>query len=270
MGRQNPFCRPQFWFVRRNRRSRNFPAHAGEFSELLKGFLKKVSTYGLQVVTEQIAQPKALFRLQIFFAFELQSARLLQHGHAALGLYAARVPRSDFSGLPAICPRLRDAFAHAAVSNRGDIPIHPYSARSVATGSIRTARNAAGTAARNAAARMVSDGSTSSSRPSPSPGKATPRHIESIQIRARGPRPLRLQPSKTLRSSQAAAMPQPAHRLPAGFRFRAAAEAPSSRARRTIRPRQQQRDAAEKHRNVASNLSRTVCARLTLHVCEYY
>src|ERR1700683_41258 len=33
--------------------------------ELLKGFLKKVSTYGLQVVTEQIAQPEALFRLQI-------------------------------------------------------------------------------------------------------------------------------------------------------------------------------------------------------------
>jgi hypothetical protein len=57
---------------------------------------KKISTYGLQVVTEQIAQPEALFRLQIRFAFEQQPARLLQHGHAALARYAARFSRSDF------------------------------------------------------------------------------------------------------------------------------------------------------------------------------
>jgi hypothetical protein len=44
-----------------------------------ESFLKKVSTYGLQVVTEQIAQPEALFRLQILFAFEQEPARLLQH-----------------------------------------------------------------------------------------------------------------------------------------------------------------------------------------------
>src|SRR3954470_18679782 len=64
--------------------------------ELLKGFLKKVGTYGLQVVTEQIAQPEALFRLQILVAFEQQPAPLLQHGHAALARYAARFSRSDF------------------------------------------------------------------------------------------------------------------------------------------------------------------------------
>src|ERR1051325_1872038 len=54
----------------------------------LKGFLKKV--------TEQIAQPEALLRLQILFAFEQEPARLLQHGHAALTRYAARFSRSDF------------------------------------------------------------------------------------------------------------------------------------------------------------------------------
>src|SRR3954447_465224 len=63
--------------------------------ELLKRLLKKVSTYGLQVVAEQIAQPETLFRLQILFAFEQQPARLLQHGHAALARYAARFSRSD-------------------------------------------------------------------------------------------------------------------------------------------------------------------------------
>src|SRR5437762_7468719 len=64
--------------------------------ELLKGFLKKVSTYSLQVATEQITQPEALFRLQILFAFEQQPARPLQHGHAALARYTARFSRSDF------------------------------------------------------------------------------------------------------------------------------------------------------------------------------
>ena len=64
--------------------------------ELLKGFLKKVSTYGLQVVTEQIAQPEALFRLQILFAFEQQPARLPQHRHAALARHAARFSGTDF------------------------------------------------------------------------------------------------------------------------------------------------------------------------------
>src|ERR1051326_4597839 len=68
--------------------SRNFPAV--NIPELLKGFLKKVSTNGLQVVTEQIAQPEALFRLQILLAFEPLPARLLQHRHAALARYAAR------------------------------------------------------------------------------------------------------------------------------------------------------------------------------------
>ena len=37
--------------------------------ELLKGFLQKVSAYGLQVVTEQIAQPEELFGFQVLFAF---------------------------------------------------------------------------------------------------------------------------------------------------------------------------------------------------------
>jgi len=64
--------------------------------ELLKGFLKKVSTYGLQVVTEQIAQPEALFRLQILFAFEQQPSRLPQHRHAALGRHAARFSGTGF------------------------------------------------------------------------------------------------------------------------------------------------------------------------------
>src|SRR5579883_2669663 len=63
---------------------------------LLKGFPTKVSTYGLQVVTEQIAQPEALFCLQILFVFEQQPARLLQHGYAALARYTARFSRSDF------------------------------------------------------------------------------------------------------------------------------------------------------------------------------
>ena len=41
---------------------------------------------------EQIAQPEALFRLQILFAFEQQPARLLQYGHAALARYARDSP----------------------------------------------------------------------------------------------------------------------------------------------------------------------------------
>jgi hypothetical protein len=41
--------------------------------------------------------------------------------------------------LRAICPRFRDEFTHAAVRNHRDIPSHPHSARSIATGSIRTA-----------------------------------------------------------------------------------------------------------------------------------
>ena len=37
----------------------------GDFSLVVQALDKKVSTYGLQVVTEQIAQPEALFRPQI-------------------------------------------------------------------------------------------------------------------------------------------------------------------------------------------------------------
>src|SRR5712692_4064945 len=64
--------------------------------ELLKGFLEKVSTDGLQVVTEQIAQPEELFGFQVLFAFEQQPARLLQHRHAALACHAARFSGADF------------------------------------------------------------------------------------------------------------------------------------------------------------------------------
>src|SRR3954452_9251922 len=64
--------------------------------EMLKGFLKKISTYGLQVVTEQIAQPEALLPLQILFAFEQQPARLPQRRHTALGRHAARFSGTDF------------------------------------------------------------------------------------------------------------------------------------------------------------------------------
>lgn len=42
--------------------------------ELLKCFLKKVGTDGPQVVAEEVAQPEALFGLQILFAFEQQPA----------------------------------------------------------------------------------------------------------------------------------------------------------------------------------------------------
>ena len=38
--------------------------------ELLKGFLKKVGTNGLQVEAEQIAEPEALVGFQILFPFE--------------------------------------------------------------------------------------------------------------------------------------------------------------------------------------------------------
>ena len=81
----------------RHQSSRSFPACGRVvIPELLKLFLKKVSMYGLQVLTEQIAQPEALFRLQILFAFEQQPARFLQHGHAALAGYAARFSGTDF------------------------------------------------------------------------------------------------------------------------------------------------------------------------------
>jgi hypothetical protein len=42
---------------------------------LLKGFLKKVSADGSQVVAEEVAEPEALFGLQIFFTFERKRQR---------------------------------------------------------------------------------------------------------------------------------------------------------------------------------------------------
>src|SRR6478672_776594 len=65
------------------------------------------------------------------------------------------------SGLPAICARFRGDFTHGAVSDHREIPTPSHSARSIATGSMRTARIAAGTAARNAAAKRIRDGSAS-------------------------------------------------------------------------------------------------------------
>jgi hypothetical protein len=49
-----------------------FPSPDGRIvvPELLKGFLKKVGADGPQVVAEEVAQPEALFGLQILSAFE--------------------------------------------------------------------------------------------------------------------------------------------------------------------------------------------------------
>jgi hypothetical protein len=64
--------------------------------ELLKGFLQKVSAYGLEVVSEQIAYSETVFRFQVLFAFEQQPARLLHHWHTTLACYAARFSGTDF------------------------------------------------------------------------------------------------------------------------------------------------------------------------------
>lgn len=64
--------------------------------ELLKGFLEKVGANGLQVITEQIAKPEALFGFQILFAFEQQPARLLQQRHESFARHAARFSGADF------------------------------------------------------------------------------------------------------------------------------------------------------------------------------
>ena len=63
--------------------------------KLLKGFLKKVSPDGLQVVAEQVAQPKALFDLQILLALQQQPARFLQQRRHAFPRHAAGFAGAD-------------------------------------------------------------------------------------------------------------------------------------------------------------------------------
>jgi hypothetical protein len=57
---------------------------------LLKGFLKKLGADGLQVVAEEVAEPEALFGLQVLFPFEQQPARLLPDGCPAFNGHSAR------------------------------------------------------------------------------------------------------------------------------------------------------------------------------------
>jgi hypothetical protein len=66
-------------------------------------------------------------------------------------------------GLPAICPRFRGEFAHAAVRNHRDIPSHPHSGRSIATsGRCATARlrHRAGDRARDRRGRVSTNACT--------------------------------------------------------------------------------------------------------------
>ena len=59
------------------------------FPELLKGFLKKVGTDGLEVVAQEIAQPEVLVGAEILAVAEQQPARLLEDRRATLAFHAA-------------------------------------------------------------------------------------------------------------------------------------------------------------------------------------
>jgi hypothetical protein len=61
---------------------------------LLKGFLKKIRADGAQVVAEEVAEPEALFGLQILFTFEQQP--LFQDGRPAFPGHTARFSGADF------------------------------------------------------------------------------------------------------------------------------------------------------------------------------
>jgi len=63
--------------------------------ELLKGFLEKVGTDGLQVVADQNAEPEALAVFQIVFASEQEPPRFLQSRHAAFAPHAIRLFGAD-------------------------------------------------------------------------------------------------------------------------------------------------------------------------------
>src|SRR2546428_13140381 len=77
--------------VWRRHSSRNLPAQAGELysHSLLKGFLEKAGTDGLEVVAEQIAQAEVLVVAEILAAAEQQPTGLLEDRGAALAFHAA-------------------------------------------------------------------------------------------------------------------------------------------------------------------------------------
>src|ERR1017187_5115520 len=59
------------------------------FPQLLKGFLQKVGTNGLEVVTEEIAQPEVLAGAEVLAATEQQPAGFPEDRSAALTFHAA-------------------------------------------------------------------------------------------------------------------------------------------------------------------------------------
>jgi hypothetical protein len=56
---------------------------------LLKGFLEKIGTDGLEVVADEIAQPEMLFDSEVLAAAEQQPTGLLQDRGQALAFHAA-------------------------------------------------------------------------------------------------------------------------------------------------------------------------------------